>query len=77
VKLLVSSGPAALDVPKLTGLYLKKAKEEVEKAGFQVGATTWTYNEDRSPYVVLRQDPEAGTKAAKGSKINLVVNEGD
>ena len=77
VELLVSSGPAELEVPKVTGLNVKKAKEALEKAGFQVGTTTYSYDEERAGYVVLRQDPAAGQKAAPAAKINLVINEGD
>jgi len=77
VEILLSSGPAEVEVPKVTGLSSRKAKETLEKAGFQVGTTSYSYDEDRAGYVVLRQDPAAGQKAAPGAKINLVVNEGD
>jgi eukaryotic-like serine/threonine-protein kinase len=77
VELVVSSGPAEVEVPKVTGLSMRKAKEALTAAGFEVGSTIVTYDEDRGPYVVLKQDPAAGAKAAKGAKINLVINEGE
>jgi beta-lactam-binding protein with PASTA domain len=64
-------------VPKVTGMSMRKAKESLEAAGFQVGNTRYTYDEDRGPYVVLRQEPAAASKAAPGAKVDLVVNEGE
>lgn len=76
VRLKVSAGAGTVDVPKVTGLSIKKAKELLATAKFQVVAKE-TYDEDRGPYVVLKQDPAAGAKVAPGSTINLVYNEGD
>jgi serine/threonine-protein kinase len=76
VRLRVSSGAAPIDVPKVVGLPLKKAKDAITAAKLSLGLTKYTYDENRGPYVVLRQDPAAGAKAAPGSTINLVVNQG-
>jgi eukaryotic-like serine/threonine-protein kinase len=76
VKLKVSAGAGTVAVPKVTGMTLKKAKELLAAAKFQVVAKS-TYDEDRGAYVVLRQDPAEGAKVAPGATINLVYNEGD
>jgi eukaryotic-like serine/threonine-protein kinase len=76
IMLKVSAGAGTVDVPKLVGLSIKKAKELLAAQKFQVVAKS-TYDEDRGPYVVLRQDPAEGAKVAPGSTINLVYNEGD
>ncbi len=77
VRLRVSSGPAAAEVPKVVGLNLKKAKEALEAAKFKVGSTKYSFDEDKWPYTVLKQEPEAGAKVAPGATVDLVVNQGD
>lgn len=76
VALVLSDGPAGVEVPKVVMQGVWKAKKELEEAGFKV-KVTYTYDEDRPPGVVLRQSPEAGTKAAKESEIELIANEND
>lgn len=77
VKLRVSSGPSAAEVPKVVGLNIKKAKEALEAAKFKVGKTQYSFDEDKWPYTVLKQEPEAGAKVAPGATVDLVVNQGD
>ncbi|MBL8950668.1 MAG: PASTA domain-containing protein [Myxococcaceae bacterium] len=77
VRLRVSSGPAAAEVPKVVGLNVKKAKEALEAAKFKVGATKYSFDEDKWPYTVLKQEPEGGAKVAPGATVDLVVNQGD
>lgn len=62
-------------VPKVTGLRLQKAKKTLEDAGLKVGVTKYRYDEDRGPYVILKQDPAPGANAAAGTAVDLVVNE--
>jgi serine/threonine-protein kinase len=76
VKLEVSAGANTVAVPKVTGMSIKKAKELLAAQKFVVAAKS-TYDEDRGPYVVLKQEPAEGAKVAPGSTINLVYNEGD
>jgi serine/threonine-protein kinase len=70
-----SDGPAAIEVPKLTGLLLKKAKHQIKNAGFKLGEIKWAYNDDLGPFLVLKQTPGANEKAKPGTKIDLIVNE--
>lgn len=77
VNLTVSAGPGLAEVPKVTGTYHRSAKKRIIKAGFVVGKVRWRDNEDYDEYMVLSQSPKAGTKAPKGSKIDISVNRGD
>jgi eukaryotic-like serine/threonine-protein kinase len=70
-----SSGPGTIPVPKLTGMFLKKAKELIVEKGFKVGKIKWSYTEDWDAFWVLSQTPAAGDKAKPGSAIDLVANE--
>ena len=67
--------PAGKKVPKVVGLYFRKAKETLKEAGFKVGKTTRRYNDNLDPNVVLSQTPEAETLAPPESAIDLVLND--
>jgi len=77
VRLRVSAGPSTVEVPKVIGMNIKKAKEALEAAKFKVGTTKYDFDEDKWPYSVLRQEPAAGAKAAPGATVDLVINQGD
>ena len=74
VSLKVSSGPEQAEVPKVKGKYYRSAKKAIIEAGFVVGKVKWRENDDYDDYIVLSQNPKAGTKAPKGSKIDITVN---
>jgi len=76
IRLKVSAGAGTVDVPKVVGMSIKKAKELLAAQKFQVVSKS-TYDEDRAAYLVLKQDPAEGAKVAPGSTINIVYNEGD
>ncbi len=77
VDLVVSQGQDLGEVPKVRGRYLKTAKRKIIEAGFVVGTIKWRDSDDYDDYQVIRQKPDPGTKAPKGSPIDLVVNRGD
>ena len=73
-----SSSPAVkkIDVPDVTSLTLKDAKEIIAKTGFKTGNVTEKTSDDLDEGTIVSQDPAANTKAEAGSKINLVVSTG-
>jgi len=77
VALVLSDGPSGVEVPKVVYQGLGQARRTLTEAGFVVGRVTRTYDEDQRSGVVLRQTPEAGTQAAKGCEVQLVVNAED
>ncbi len=77
VALTVSAGEAQAQVPKVVGASLSRARALLTAAGFTPGRVQVTYNEDYGGGRVLAQTPGAGTAAAKGTTVDLVVNEGD
>lgn len=66
-----------VEVPRLVGLRIQRARSTLEQAGLQLGSRRESYDEDRGPYVVLRQSVQPGIKVARGTAIDLVVNEGE
>ncbi len=68
---------AAVEVPRLLGEHISKARKEIAKAGLSVGSVSEIYDAHRRGYLVLSQNPDPGTHLPKGGKVNLVVNQGD
>lgn len=77
VNLVVSEGPQAAEVPKVTFRGLTAARKALTDAGFNVGKVSYISDEDRAAGVVLSQTPAAGASAPKGSAVDLVVNSAD
>ena len=66
------------DIPVvMEEMSLEKAKRFIEHAGFEVGEISRKYDRKEIIGTVLEQKPKGATKLPKGSKINLVINEGD
>jgi eukaryotic-like serine/threonine-protein kinase len=70
----VSSGPAAVEVPRLTGMALGAAKTELQKLGLKP-VVQWISVAETQGLIVLRQTPEAGEKLKPGSDVQIVVNQ--
>ena len=77
VDMVVSSGRELALVPDLIGKNLKVVKEELAKAGFQLGKTSFAYDENRRGGLILKQEPAPRAMAEKGATIDLVINESD
>ncbi|MFI7014447.1 Stk1 family PASTA domain-containing Ser/Thr kinase [Streptomyces sp. NPDC050164] len=71
ISLVVSTGAPKVTVPDVTGLTYEKAQAELEDKGFKVEQKT--EESDRTPGVVIKQDPEGDTDQEKGSTITLTV----
>jgi serine/threonine-protein kinase len=63
-----------VSVPDVTGSSEDDARAQLEDAGFRVEVAR-EQSEDSEPGTVLRQDPEAGTEAERGSAVTIVVAE--
>lgn len=77
VLLVVSKGAELKSVPEVRTMSLEKAKRFIEYAGFEVGEVSRKYVRTEIIGTVLSQQPKGASKLPKGSKINLVINEGD
>jgi beta-lactam-binding protein with PASTA domain len=62
-----------VEVPKLLGLGLEKAKKEAEEAGLEL-AIQWVALAETATGVVLSQDPRAGETVAPAAKVTVSVN---
>ncbi len=73
VTVLVSSGPAPVRVPDLTGQTREGAEAAIANAGLTVGSVTSRASASQTPGTVLSQSPGSGTSLAAGAKVDLVV----
>ena len=77
VNVIVSAGPAAAGtVPAVAGLLQADASEAIVDAGFTVGAVTFANCTTVSAGRVISTTPTAGTAAAAGSAVAVVVSLG-
>jgi serine/threonine protein kinase len=72
VTVVVSKGPAPIEVPSVVHDPYDAARQSLIDKGFDVDRKTQSTTTD-DPETVLKQDPAAGEKVAKGAKITLTV----
>lgn len=63
-------------IPDVTGKTVEEATTLLKNAGFEVGSTDKKYDEKVAEGIIISQDPTAGTKREKGTKVNLNVSQG-
>jgi serine/threonine-protein kinase len=73
VTLVVSRGEPTISVPDLLGLSQADARTRLELEGLRVGSVTRRRTADASPGTVVGQRPAAGTLAAAGTLVDVVV----
>ncbi|MFC9293180.1 Stk1 family PASTA domain-containing Ser/Thr kinase [Streptomyces sp. NPDC057011] len=71
VKVTVSSGAAAVSVPDVLNSPFEQAEKALQDKGFQVERKL--VESERTPGVVLDQDPKGGAEAPKNSVVKLSV----
>jgi eukaryotic-like serine/threonine-protein kinase len=75
VTVMVSSGPAPVRVPDLTGDSLTAAESALASDELALGTVTKRVSATQQPGTVLSQSPTKGTAVHAGDKVNLVVAE--
>ena len=75
VQINVSSGVAQVAVPDVSGMTATAASNALGQAGFKVSTTTQA-SATVPANSVISTNPPAGTQAAKGSNVTLVVSSG-
>ncbi len=75
IKVNISIGLGDGDIPDLTGKMQNELEAYLKAAGFSLGSVTSEPGQEPQG-TVIRQNPAAGTKAEKGTAINVVVSDG-
>jgi serine/threonine-protein kinase len=73
VTLVVSRGPADIQVPTLRGLTRDQAVERLEAIGLRVGYVRVTDQPGARPGVVLEQRPSPGVRLPRLSRVDLTM----
>jgi serine/threonine-protein kinase len=73
VTIVVSSGPADVEVPSVVGMTQADATAALEAAGFQVVVQNQTVVDAADVGRVIDQSPNAGTRAPRGSTVTITV----
>ena len=76
VNLVVSTGPAQVNVPNVVNLTQAAATTALTNAGLVVGTVTTAPSGTVAAGSVISESPVAGTPVAAGSAVNLVVSTG-
>jgi len=70
---VVSRGAPTIPIPDLLGMASADARTRLEMEGLQLGTVTRRRTADASPGTVVGQRPAAGTLAAPGTVVDIVV----
>jgi serine/threonine-protein kinase len=73
VVLVVSQGAPTIAVPDLLGFASADARARLELDGLQLGSVTRRRTPDATPGTVIQQRPAAGTLAAPGTVVDVVI----
>lgn len=76
VRVYVSNGKAKQVVPPVTGMTVESATAAIKAAGFEVGTVTQANSATIKLDMVISTDPTQGTSLENGSKVNLIVSNG-
>ena len=75
IKVVISRGPQLVTLISFVGVQLDIAKDQLTGMGLEPGEPTYETS-DQPEGVIIRQNPEATTEVAPGSKVDLVVSAG-
>ncbi|MEA2225532.1 MAG: eukaryotic-like serine/threonine-protein kinase [Solirubrobacteraceae bacterium] len=73
VSLLLSSGPAQVRVPNVSGDSLSGAEAALTAVGLAVGTITQRVSAGQTPGTVVAQSPAPGSSVRTGTKVNLTA----
>lgn len=76
IGVVISEGEELVKVPYVQDKPLAEAEIIIQDAGLSVGKRDVEFNETVPVNTVIRQDPDAMTEVAPGTKVNLVISEG-
>lgn len=75
VTIVVSSGPAPVEVPDVMGLGRQAAVDRLAQAGLQASVTTRPARNGEPAGVVVDQNPRPGAERERGDTVTIIVTE--
>ena len=76
VDVVLSSGPAPVEVPQVRGRSVSDAKDLLKAAGFTVVEGEPEFSDTYREGNVIRSSPEGGEEVKRGSEIEIIVSKG-
>ena len=76
IEVVVSAGPARINIPSLSLLTLAEAEALLVERGLTLGTVTSENSSSIPQDVVIRSDPESGTELREGEAVDLVISTG-
>jgi len=76
VALVISKGPATVNVPDVTGKTQSEAETALKNVGLVLGTVTTGYSNTVSKDLVISQDPAASTTVSSGSAVAVAISLG-
>ena len=72
IELEIASLPL-IEVPKVTGMYASRSKQELKKVGLELGKKRYREHAEYGHNFVLSQEPKAGEKVPFGSTVDITA----
>ena len=72
----VSTGPSKVKVVNVIGMTEALAKTTLKDSNLSIGQVSSDYSDSVAEGSVIRQSPEAGSQAVKGTAVDLVISKG-
>lgn len=76
IEVTISEGDNQVKIPNLVNKDINDAQEIIKEAGLKVGIS-YEYSDTIPLDVVIGQEPDSGTKVEPGTRVNLVVSQGE
>jgi len=76
VVVVISKGGQLIRLPYLAGVTVRQASLSLADAGLVAGDVQWSYSDSLPRDIVIATTPEAGSLVPKGSRVQLLVNQG-
>lgn len=77
VQLSVSRGKEKVKIPWIAGLVLYQAQDMLKSSGLEVGEIIYEYSDEVEPDRVIGSEPKVDAIVYKGSKVNILVSQGE
>lgn len=77
INVILSLGSEKIKVPDVVGKDLSTAEITISNEGFEIGTIDPVYDDKYKEGYIISQDPRAGTRVEKNSKIDLMVSKGE
>lgn len=77
IEVTISEGQDMVRVPSLINKSLEEAQADLAELGLSIGTVSYRPSDVTPKNLIIKQEPEANTYLEPGSKINVIISEGE